>query len=227
MGVFDDAEKAQHAVKELNIILNGILKWYEDNPDEAEELYEQWEDDPAHPEPTPIEKQLAREYNINWRTAIDWFNNVSVEILFDRLVILHPKWQVDYGPAPFDQLIEKFGGIGMVAGRSIGQELFGTINVSLRCHAPDTETANRIIAEKTPKYEHDALDDYIPDTIILDGTVLTFWWDLHEGVWQIEQLVIYLMDEGCTNIESNFEGKRYTQTDYHSLKLGGIDETDD
>ncbi len=216
IGVFDSPEQAKQAAEEVQRILNRIRDWHTANQESAQELYDLWASG-EYPSPmSAVEKELAQEYNVHWIGAIDWFDRVEVHTLMDRLVVVQPDFHVDYGPSPFDQIMNRLGGYGFVAGTDAEGAPYGTVYLRLVCDAPDDTAVATILEEMSP---HDDPDPFEPESNSLNayGLTIVFRWDYYQSEWKLETLVGYLRAKGCKNLNYDIEGVRYLRTDSFSL----------
>jgi hypothetical protein len=207
IGVFENAEKTQTAAEELRSILKQIENWHHDNPEKAKALYDQWGAGEWPPSISEMEMQLAKQYNMDWKGGIDWYCQANISVVLNRLVVLEPQGQVDWGPWPFDRLMERLGGQGIVAGEDLGGNLFGEIDFLVVCDAPDEATADEIVAEK-------ATDEFSVERFDL---LLRFQWNYMAMGFYLPKLIAYLKSKRCTNIHYNFEGKTHIQTEFIAI----------
>lgn len=214
VGVFDTPDAAKKAADEIQQIIETIQNWHKNNPEKADALYARWASGDEYPAPlSEIEETLAKKYDVRWPNGIDWFDDAQIEIIREHIVQIDTKYQVDWGPQPFDQIIEQMGGYGLVTGMDIGGERYGHIWVALSCIAPDEETAIKLEQSKTTKQ-----DDYdeITQTVRRNDSRLVFGWEWYEGIWQLDKLISELEKLGCTEISYQFTGRKYTYTTkYH------------
>ena len=212
VGVFSSREAAQKAADEIRSIIKTIQDWHRNNPEKANALYERWSSGDEYPAPlSEIEEVLAKKYDVRWPNGIDWFEDAEIELILDHIVHVSTKYQVTWGPQPFDQIIERLGGYGLITGEGIG-DTFGQIWVLLSCIAPDEATAIEIEKSKTPLWE----DDKPVQTLRRYDTQLFFNWEWYLAVWKLEKLITELKELGCTNLKYNFSGYTHiTTTDYH------------
>ena len=208
VGVFDAPGDAEKAVAEIKSILGTISQWHKDNPDEAEALYQRWGSGEEWPPAlSKAEQELAKQYNVKWPAGIDWFDDVRIHVSLGHLVLIDTKFQTDWGPQPFDAIINRLGGYGLVVGTSIGGDYFGGIMVLLQCEAPDGKVAQEIATEKETEWE--------TETIRVYGHRLTFEWDYDEGMWELEELIEYLKQQRCSKIAYWFYATHYTATEHY------------
>lgn len=211
IGVFNEPETAQQAKAKLEAIFKRISLWHENNPEESLALMEQWDDYP--PPMSPVEKEIAQELGVYWIGAIDWYKDVQVYILLERMVFVEPDGQVDYGPDPFDQIMNRFGGKDFVAGVGISGEYYGRITFHLSCEAPNQDIVQSIVDEKKPKEELPITDPEASFLRIYDNS-LSFYWEHPEGDWILEKLIEYLQAKGCTNLRLQVSGLRYKESNF-------------
>ncbi len=209
VGVFDTPQDAEKAAAEIKSILEKIQQWHDSNPEKAEVLYDQWAEGNWPPELSEIEKELAKQYQLRWPGGIDWFGQAKIHILLGHILAVDSERQVDWGPEPFDQIINRLGGYGLVAGSDIGGQPYGKIIVRVSCEAPDMATAEEIVTEKTTQWESESVRSY--------QQRLSFEWDYYEGIWDLEELVNYLKQWQCTRIEYLFYGTHHTVTKHFTV----------
>jgi hypothetical protein len=141
VGEFPTPEAAQNALSEIHRILQKIADWHRAHPGEFDDART---DGNSMAHPTPPELELAQQYGIEWRSAIAWFDKVSIDIHFDRYVFLTRGFGTDSVGEPFDQVMDKLGGKGYLEGNSVGNVLYGIL-FTLTCDAPDEATAQAFI----------------------------------------------------------------------------------
>ncbi len=213
IGVFENEAKAQNAAEELRSILSRIERWHRDNPEKARALYDEWAAGEWPPSMSEIETELAKQYDVNWKGGVDWYWQANISVVLNRLVVLEPEGQVDWGPAPFDRLMERLGGQGLVYGYDMGGNPFGEISLHLSCEAPDEATAEAIVKAKASEY----LEVYRYDKRV------SFNWQYEVG-FDLPEMIAYLKSQKCTDIHYALTGKTYIETD---LIAAPDDEGDD
>jgi hypothetical protein len=209
VGVFDTPEKAKKAADELAKIIKTIQDWHKNNPDKSDAWYARWASGDEYPAPlSEIEENLAKKYDVRWPNGIDWFDDAKIEIIRDHIVHMTTEFQVDWGPQPFDQIIARLGGYGLVTGMSNGGEPDGSIWIKLSCTAPDEATAIKI-AESKPAFID--FDKTIQHVRRYDAK-LHFGWEWYESTWKLEKLIDELQQQNCTDIEYSFSAVTHIET---------------
>jgi len=215
VGVFETRDAASYAADEIRAILDKIRKWHEENPEKSQELHEKWADGDWPPQPSEIEVELGKQYHVLWKGAVEWFEDAQISISNERLLILTTKSQTDWGPEPFNRLMECFGGHGLVTGSDIGGDLFGEITIFIDCEAPDEATAQLIFDEKSSEW----------CSIWQHQTHLRLEWTYDGFDLEIESLIQYLQNLKCKKISYMLGGKTYTQTERISVEDKGSKDT--
>ena len=206
VGVFDTAEAAQKAADEIKQILKQIEDWHTQNPEKSDALIERWVNSGEYPQAvSEIEKAFAQKYHVRWDNGIEWFWDAQVDIILNHIIHIKTIHHTDSGPEPFDEIIERLGGHGFVAGYDFGGNPFGIINVFVSCNAPNEETVDKIAMSYTNQ------EDDIADLKIRKNS-LHFSWDFYQSSWQLDKLIQELKDFGCTNISYSFHATRDTYT---------------
>ncbi len=191
VGEFATHADAQNAANKIREILKNLADWHTQHEEEMENWWSSgdWVDDPS-----PPEKELAKQYNIEWQGAIDWFWNARVDIVLDRLVYITPGQRPEADGQPFDQLINRLGGKGYHEGNIYGDDT-GWILFNLTCRAPDENTAAEIYKRRLGFNRR----------IKRAGSQLNFYrWRFDEHP-ELPTLIAQLKTDGCTEIEYNFE----------------------
>lgn len=144
VGQFENADAAHKAGDQLRDILAQIAAWhraYYDSHGEYFGLY--WDEFPPL---TPIEKQLARQYEVEtaWKSGVDWAmrDDVVQKVnVFHDLVIV-TSFETWHLKQPFSALIARMGGT------AFADDYFDTqILVTITCDAPDMGTVNALTAK--------------------------------------------------------------------------------
>jgi hypothetical protein len=218
VGVFDTSAAAQKAADELRQIFKQIEDWHEQNPEKSEALMERWSRGEWPQAVSEIEEILAEKYGVRWTNGIEWFWDARLELLLDHIVHISTGGQTDSGPEPFDEIIERLGGYGLVTGADVGGTPFGKIIVYLSCVAPDIETAEMIVKEQT-KDSNNKFKQTLKHTnkVSNSGTALNFSWDFDSSFWKLDRLVKELKDNKCTDIGYSFFGTRNMYTNHYKL----------
>ena len=131
------------------------------------------------------------------------------------------KYQITDGPQPFVQLIERFGGYGLISGSADGGTPFGDIWVQLWCIAPDEKTAIKIEESKPPFTDHDK----VLSTVRRTGTAIYLGWEWREGGWSLIELINELQELGCTDLTYHFTGTVYSETPKYRIQSKDSDDS--
>jgi hypothetical protein len=150
VGKFRTPEEADRAAANIRDILRQLEQWRQLN-DPTGQL---WFDRIELGETTPIERELAREYAVDWPHGVSWFywmwypGVTEPVMVFDRYVIIeNPFWEVRYTPQPFDNLLKRFGGEVAVAVTESRSHLDTDYVIDLRFAAPTEATAQILEAQ--------------------------------------------------------------------------------
>lgn len=191
VGEFATRIEAEKAADKIREILQGLDDWHTQHEEEMDDWWRSgdWANDPS-----PFEKDLAAQYNIEWRGAIDWFREANVRIVLDRLLYITPGSRPEADGQPFDQLINRLGGKGYHEGNVYGDDT-GWILFNLTCQTPDESIATEIYKRRLGFNRR----------IKRNGTQLNFYrWRFDEHP-ELPTLIAQLEAYGCTGIEYNFE----------------------
>jgi hypothetical protein len=134
VGRFESDSAAQDAARELRDIMSAIEDWHA-QPENA--TISQGAIDPS-----PVEKQAAERYGVQWSDySIDWISSPEdTVVVLDNHVVINSMKETWLGPKPFDEIMEKLGGVTMVGGES-GE---GSIHADIAFKAPDEATATAL-----------------------------------------------------------------------------------
>src|SRR5688572_32635973 len=102
-------------------MLQKIAEWHEAHKEDSEELFNSG-DWMVHP--TPPELELAQQYGIQWESAIEWFNEVTIKIELERYIYIISPNQTDSEGDPFDQVMDNLGGKGYLEGHGVGGRFY-------------------------------------------------------------------------------------------------------
>ena len=186
VGEFATHGEAEHAAETIRAILQKIADWHRENPDgmgDAWNTGDWWET------PSPPEKEIAEQYQVEWEGAIDWINNVNVEIVEDRYVFMTPIHRPEKAGGPFPALMERLGGKGYHDGDIYGDTV-ALLVYNLTCDAPDEAAAQTF-------YEKNFSDDRL---VRCEGRQLRLKrWKMNEA--PLTDVLDELRELGCTNIE--------------------------
>src|SRR5438128_12461474 len=83
VGVFDTPEAAQRAAEAVSEIMGTLQNWYESHPEESNQIHSSG----GYP-PSPAEVEMGRRFGFEWKQAVEWYWNASVEIVLDKLVYI-------------------------------------------------------------------------------------------------------------------------------------------
>jgi len=241
MGKFQTAGEAQRVGSLLQDMLRQIAAWKQQDretkwqaylathqiqqptPNNREAFDKEYYGSELIPETTEIERRLAEQHNITWINTVQYAEDPAIAphavFVVDRVVIVAEDL-IDYytwtGFWPFEELMSKLG--GEVA---LQFEFGGTIQVILRCVAPDETTAIRLFQEvehQVAKYDTRSLDmifieglgfegklDWVPGSVTSEGLTITYTFEEWCYGRFFAGLIEYLRSNGCTSINYTFE----------------------
>lgn len=191
VGEFRSRQDAEHAATELHKIFQMLSEWHKIHEAEMEDW---WASGDWIEEPSLLERELGHQYGIEWKNAIDWFDNYKIETVLDRfLYVTYADFSPDGSGKPVDKLMEALGGKGYLESNVYGTPV-AWILFNLTCIAPDETKAYYIYR----KYLG------INRRIILNGLHLQFdRWRFDDG-FDLSDLIRELKETGCTNIDYQF-----------------------
>ncbi len=141
VGEFQSRQDAEHAATELHKIFQTLSEWHKTHEAEMEEWWASgdWVEEPSLPE-----RELGQQYGIEWKNAIDWFNNYKIDLVLDRFVyVTYSDYRPDGSGKPVDKLMGAFGGKGYLESNVYGTPI-AWILFNLTCMAPDEAQAHNI-----------------------------------------------------------------------------------
>jgi len=184
VGVFDSAEAAQHAAREVRQMIEAIKSWWEKNPEEWEKYT--WADET----PTPPEVEIGQRFGFKWPGAIDWSDRASIKVVLDRFVYISTEgFRPTTAGEPFDKVLQGLGGEGLLHADFYGEQI-GTILAEISCTAPNAAIAQEI------------LEKYLSWDLygkVESSRLHLYDWTFSE--FDLPEVIEYLNDNGCTAIQ--------------------------
>lgn len=141
IAAFDTPERAQEIANELRRLINDIVSWASQNPEEANQIWEFfWE------RLTPPEIDFQQQYGVIWQKSLyEWIReaqfigrHMDAVNHFDNLVLVMNTADTQLGDTPFYDHFQKLNAVQIWRKSPFVKASF---RIDLTCHAPNVETA--------------------------------------------------------------------------------------
>lgn len=168
IGMFETADDAQYAAREIEHIIQTIRSWYAEDPPRAQPFLQS-------NTITPIEHDLSQQYDIEWSTSaatgqphgLDWvyygvtkdINYQAVDLtVYENIVFVSNIGNTYTGTSPFDRLLQKWGAKIAERCEAGKQDLYVDITLA----APDSDIADKIAEELNVFFKYKYAEDILP-----------------------------------------------------------------